>query len=57
VRGPKAAGVIHRAKAKQAQKAGLWGANTSPPEEMSASQKGIDLEAVPRTFAGVPVQQ
>jgi hypothetical protein len=57
VRGPKAARVIHRVKAKQAQKAGLWGANTSPPEETSASQRGIDLEAAPCTFAGVPVQQ
>jgi hypothetical protein len=51
-RGPKVAGVIRRAKGKQAQKACLWDANPSPPEEKSDtfSQEGRDLKVKPRMF-------
>lgn len=59
-RGPKAAGVARRAKGKQAQKAGSWGSNPSPPEEESekSSQDGEDLKAESRMymFTRVPVQ-
>src|SRR6266852_9730834 len=53
--GPKVAGVIHRPKEKQVQKAGSWDDNRSPPEE-KLSQEGGDLETEPRTFTGVSVQ-
>lgn len=57
-RGPKVAGVIPRAKRKWVQKAGLWDANPSPPEDKSdkSIQEGSDREAEPRMFIGVPVQ-
>ena len=56
--GPKVAGVIPRAKQEQVQKAGLWDANPSPPEERSdkSIQEGSDREAEPCMFTGVLVQ-
>ncbi len=54
-RGPKVAEVIHRPKEKQAQKAGSWDDNPSPPEE-KLSQEGGDQETEPHMFTGVPVQ-
>jgi hypothetical protein len=57
-RGPKAAGVIHRAKGKQAETAGSCDANPSPLEEKSdkSTKEGRDQEAGPRMFIGVPIQ-
>jgi hypothetical protein len=57
-RHPKAAGTMRRAKGKQAQKAGSWHANPSPPGGKSdeSSQEGRDREEKPSMFAGVPVQ-
>ena len=55
-RGPTVAGVIHRPKAKQAQRVGSWGANPLPLEEKSNKfgQGGRDQEAKPCMFTGSP---
>lgn len=58
-RGPKVAGVLGRAKGTRAQKAGSWGANSSPLEEKHEkySKEGRDWEAEPCMFTGVPAQR
>jgi hypothetical protein len=57
-RGPKAAGVIPRAKRKRDQKAGSRDANPSSPEDKSDKtiQEGSDREVEPSMFSGVLVQ-
>jgi hypothetical protein len=57
-RGPKASGVIRRAKEKQSQKAGSWDANPSPSEPKSnrSSKEGRDQDAEPCMFVEVIVQ-